>query len=771
MIPVAGGRSPLQAFDANAACHPSPGKERREPAPSGISLDHLLGLFWRRRTLFIVVSSAVFLLAGLAIATLPRLYTASARLMIEAQPSRMVDIVPVVGALPEDRAAVLSELEIIRSPEIVQEVVAALRLDRLTEFNPDATASAGTSQGWLRPAVAAIGNHVRTSRPASTSQPPAPDDLAAEQQRSRIVEQVLKRLDAVSLGESRVIEVRFTSRDPRLAAAVADQIVASYVDRRRELQLAANQETNRWLNERLRPMEADVHAAEEELQQFREQMVRDHDLDLDLVDQQLTKLGTLVVEARADLDSRKAELSRIEAAAAQTNQVASLSLFDSPTLERLRAELIVLRQRKAELARTYGARHPQSIELDGELQRMEQQIHAEVLDVVAGTRTKVTIADDHLRSLQADLDRLQQERLAATRAQIRLDALQRAAEARRTVLAAFLQRERETAQITDEQPQARVVSKASVPANSSQPKFLLLFVGAAAIAGLAGVGAVLGVENARRAGFLSLDEIESAYDLPAYAVVPELSRKQLRRAGGNLVTDAITRYDSMPSEALRATALGIVGAVRTRGYSSTVLFTSAMPQEGTSSIAAGTAVALASFGWRVLIIDADPRRPRVAGLLGIARMVSLADLGSQGARPNDLVQPSPLGNLNVMTLGVHSQDMARSLVRSHVLQTVIDHLKQRYDFVLIDAPPVLTVSDTRLLLAMTQHCVMVVRWNRTSRKAVDHAMQQLADAGGLTSGIVLNRVNVRRMAAFDCTESHIMADASYRRHFAIGRRA
>lgn len=739
--------------------------------PGSISLDHLLGLFWRRRTLFIVISSVVFVLASLAVMTLPRLYTASARVMIEAQPSRMVDILPVVGALPEDRAAVLSELEIIRSPEIAQEVVAALRLDRLAEFNPDAVASAGKPQGWYQSVAATMANILRAGRPAAPSPTPAHDDLIAAQQRSRTVEQVLKRLDAVSLGESRVIEVRFTSRDPRLAAAVADQVVASYVNRRRELQLAANQETNRWLNERLGPMEADVHAAEEELQQFREQMVQDNDLDLDLVDQQLAKLGTLIVEARATLDSQRAELGRIEAAVAQATEPAILSLFDSPTLERLRAELIMLRQRKAELARTYGARHPQSIELDGELQRLEQQVHAEVLDVVAGTRTKVAIAEDHLRSLQSDLDRLQRERLTATGAQIRLDALQRTVEARRTVLAAFLQRERETAQITDEQPQARIVSNALIPANSSQPKRLLLLVGAAAVASLAGIVGVLGVENARRTGFLSLDEIENAYDLPAHAIVPELSRKQLRRAGGNLVTDAITRYDSMPSEALRAAALGIVGAVRSRGYSSTILFTSAMPQEGTSSIAAGTAAALATFGWRVLIIDADPHKPRVAGLLGIARMVSLADLGSQAARPSDLVQPSPLGNLNVMTLGVHSQDMPRSLVRSNVLQTIIDHLNRRYDFILIDAPPILTVSDTRLLLAMTRHCVMVVRWNRTSRKAVDHAMRQIADAGGLTSGVVLNRVNVRRMAAFDCTEAHILADASYRRHFAIGRRA
>ncbi|WP_027132504.1 GumC family protein [Geminicoccus roseus] len=744
-------------------------------APSGIEIDWLFALFWRRRGLFLLVALAVLVPAAIGILSLPHLYMASARVMVEARPARMVDILPVVGALPDDRAAVLSELEVIRSPQIAREVIQALRLDQVPEFN-DALrrTEAGTpspAAGWLGGAKAVALEIIAEARRLVRSVMGTPQMLTPEQVEARVVEKLLKQLDVVSLGESRVIEVDVTARDPELAAKISNQVVEAYVRHRRELQQAGTQETNRWLKERLAGLEEDVRQAEQAVENFREQTVVGRGLDLALINQQLKELSSLTVTARAELESRRAELAKTEAAAVHATEAPSLSLFASPTFDQLRSTLADLRQQQAELTGTYGEHHPRIKALGDRIWSIQQQIHVEVQDVIAGIRTKVAIAEVELQARQADLDRLQHERIAATRAQTRLDALDRTLEAKRDVLTTFLQREQETAQFTDEQPQVRVVSSASAPPRSSQPKTFLLLAVAAMGAGLGGVGAVLVAENTRREGFLSLDEIENSYGLSVHAVVPVIDRKRMRKAGGSVVADAVAQPRSMACESLHGIALGIVGAVRTQGLPPCVLLTSAMPAEGKSSMAAGTAMALASLGFRVLVIDADPHRHRACQLLRTPGNACLADLlDDPELRPGDLVQRSPLGNLDVVAIGKGSFGLAHTLGSAVVLQA-IDRLKVGYDFVLIDAPPVLPVAETRLLLALTRHCVMVVRWNHTSRKAVDHALRQVAGAGGLLSGVVLNLVDVRRMAAFDYTETHLLTDKSYRRYFNERRHA
>ncbi|MDP2620652.1 MAG: polysaccharide biosynthesis tyrosine autokinase [Hyphomicrobiales bacterium] len=711
-----------------------------------VDLRELIRMVWRRwqviaGTVGVGVGAALFYLV-----TATPLYTASTTILIEPRKQNILDAEAVVSGFSTDTAAIESEVELIKSSSMAKRVIAKLDLDRDPEFGGRPTPSRSlfsTIASWLGLSDA--------EAEASAKEQKVPEEVL-----NGVVGSFSGHLDVTRIGATYVLEVSFTSRRPDKAARIANQIADSYLVDQLEAKYDATKRATQWLNDRLASIRAEVQQSEKLVGLYKAKHGLQSTAGQTLDERQMASLNEQLILARADTAGKLARYEHVEKLIKAGKSKAELAaVLQSEVISNLRAQQSEVGRQLAELTTRYGGKHPKVVNMRAEYNDISRQISTEVGRIVADLKNEYEVALTRERSLQESLNEIKRQNDASNQAAIKLDELERDAEANRTLYESFLTRfkqtsEQETLKTTD----VRIITAAVPPSKPSYPKKKLTLT--LALAGFSALGLGLAflleyLDNSFKTG----EQIEEVLRIPHLTMVPLLAKSDtVNESGGPLGIQryVVERPLSSYTEAIRALKVGIqISNVDSPPRS--ILVTSALPNEGKTTIAANLAYHAASTGLNVLLIDADLRHPSLSTHLarGKGEDGGLVELLARQATETDVIRRDLGARIDVLPTSQRLQDSAE-ILGSQRMKDLVRRTGQAYDLVILDSSPISPVVDARILSTAVDSIVLVVEWDKTPREAVQAAIKSMGLDKRKLAGVVLNKVNMKRMANY----SHYM---------------
>ncbi len=728
--------------------HNGVGASGREPARGAGLLDlrRFAHLIRRRLRLILSVSTATLLLvvAGLVLVT-PR-FTATSILIVDPRQQRVLQTEAVLSGIGADAAAIESQVEVIQSTTLARSVIDGLGLAQDPEFTRPSTVERVV--GWPRGFLAVQRN------------------VSPAEQAERVLGKFSDNLRVSRRGLTYVLEIRFTSENADKAARIANAVASAYVSDQSAAKNAATGEAARWLNERLGELRGRVADAERAVATFKsESGIVDTGEGRTLADRQVSELNQQLILARARMAEARARLDQVARATAATVGAGAIpEALLSPVITNLRGQYAEAARREAETTATFGPKHPAVGTSKAQMTDIRAQIEREIGRVTAGVRNEFEVAQSRERSLDRSLTELKRQSATTGQAAVRLHELEREAQASRTLLEQSLLRFRETSEQEGlQRPDARVLSPASPPLKPSEPKTMLVLLVGAVASLIAGLGAALLAESLSR-GYRTIREVEASLSIPVLGHLPLIgswttARRNLRGRPAPVAADGRpARGDRVPTGSTRNIArYGVdqpltpfgeaLRTVRSRlaseagGRPQVLAVLSAVPNEGKSTVAVNLAHSFAKSGLSTLLVDVDVRKPRPEGASSAPGLMQMLD-GSDGADRQVFVDP--VSGLHVLPLGrVDDVAAASELLTGPAMKALLERLRERFQVVVLDSPPLLPFVDGRNLMEHADTGLFVVEWNRTDSEAASAALDTIGPSIRKVAGVLLNKVDLR----------------------------
>lgn len=725
VLPLRRGEDPSQLWSPT----PDFETEREESEQGGEQVWNIFGVLLRRWMIMAPIAVVVFGLSFGSAAVQPKEYAATALIMINPGREQVITDQELVTN-PAD-ILIESEMEVMRSASVMERVVRTLQLEESPEWNPALREPAG----WERLVGSVLGS--ASGAQGAEQQRPAANPEALR----RAIAQALPRRIGVRRREpSSVIEVSARSLTPAGAAALANATAREYLNEQTESQFEATTRAQDWLRSRAGELAAEVHAKETAAEAFRVQAglpaaSGGQDAPADV--------QTMLAQARADLTEKQARLQQVQALISQGGSADLIAgAANSPLIGELRSREEEMQRRQAELEDRYGPRHPDVQSGRVELEALRQRIQGEIGRITTTMRNEVEIARRRLNSLQANFGSETLTLNADNEDMIRYRQLLREAEAAKRVHESFLQRSQEVeSQSALPVTAARLMTEASIPRAPSTAGLFSMIQSALLLALAAGLGAGFLVEFLDRTAS-SAREAERKIGRRAVASMPKLSAHRYRalpplqrHPAGYVVEKPMSDF----SEAFRVLRTSLLLA-RVDEPVRVVAVTSALENEGKTTVALCLARVAALSGQRVAIIDCDLRRQSLSKVLDIGDRPGLLGVLMDKRAWADVICQDDETELKILT-GEANAVTPVDVFSSRAMRDLLEEMGQEFDLIILDCAPVLQVADTRVAAGLADTTLMVVRADKTPTTAVRSAIRELETAGADIHGVALNFVS------------------------------
>lgn len=684
-------------------------------------LQILLGYKW------VIIGSALIVCAAVAAWTMrqPRIYEAACTIQYDPNPPRPLgsgieDVADPVGSFWMNREFFETQNRIIRSRSVAERVV---RLFGLHE-DPDFHRIAHDQQhAWAGASVEATAQILQS------------------------------RLSVEPEERTRLVEISVRDPNPARAARLANAVADAYVERTIEERLSSTVSALEWLGEQLDTLRRQLNESELALHEFNSTMAVSIEARQEIVSAEIQHFDEALTEARTQRIELAARLQRLRSLlrdATVDDQAAALA--DVSTIGTLREELRTALAEREGLAVRYGPAHPRMTELDARINELRSQVSAEVNAIVRAAEADHAQVQATERGLRQALDEAQAAGLELNLREIEYERLNRERENNAKIYNLVLQRSTETdltrmLRITH----VSVVDTALVPSHPVSPNLPLNALGGM-LAGLA-LGVALAFGHSR------LDRrVKNAEDIEQHGVavlgaLPILGsgsgragrgrrrdRRRPKRHEGDLI--AHTQPMSGFAENCRNIRTNLTFMAADRALR-TIVVTSSDPEEGKTTVAINLSVSLAQSGRRVLIVDADLRRPRVHLAFGISASVGVTSIVSGAKTFEDCVSATDVPGLAVLPSGPIPPNPAE-LLHNRRFAEIIARATELYDVIVFDSPPVSVVTDASIIAPQVDGVVFVVKAHMTTRDAVRAVVRQLRTVGAHILGAVINGFDERR---------------------------
>ncbi len=759
----AAGSSSRELGDLIDAAFPVQTPVEEPVAGDSVDFAELLRRLWRRRWLIGLTTLALTFAAAGIVSILPARYAATAQVMIDARVAQVTDIKSVLPGLTIDKEQVESQIEVIQSRRLAKKVIEQLNLAADPSINPnlqtpsspgiiERVEAAWPAIGELRAQLAWLGPLMASSNAAPKSE---------ERIQAEVLQSFLEAVEVTPEGQSRVLNVSVQNPSPELAAKIANSLVDAYLQDQVDTKFNTTSRASDWLGQRLGELRAEVERSEKAVEDYRRDAGLVRGQQSTVVTQQLSELNTQLVIARANRTEIESRLNQVRPLLATPQAVESVpEVQASPVIQNLLNQESQLRRQLAELSSDLGPNHPRMASLRAEIAGMRTTMEAQVKQIIASLQNQREAAVAREQSLAANLNQLQGTAGALNEKEVGLRALEREAVANRALLEQFLKRYKETsAGEYMQEPDASVVSAADVPLEPAFPKKKLMVM--AAFTGSLGFGVLLALllEHLDR-GFRSSEQIERRLGLRTLALVPligswdrgsRLLKRHLKSEAAP-VDYVLDRPGSAFGEALRSMHTGLI--LSNGGHPpKVILVTSAQAHEGKSTTALSLGHLLALHGEKVIVVDADLRHPQVAKRLGLPPSPGLVEVLNDECQLTEAIYAHPRSGLHALPAGGPAFS-PQELFKAHALQArIFDQLAAIYDLVIIDAPPILPVSDAKLLCRLADKTLFMIRWGKTKPEVAIAGLKQLKDAGADIAGVALTLVDARKHADYGYGDS------------------
>ena len=401
--------------------------------------NQVLRAFRRRLALFTLTVIAVFsAVAAFTLQAIP-IYTASSSVIIDARETNVVDFGAVLSGLPPDSAVVDTEVEILRSRILMEKIVRKLGLVESPEYNPLLREPGMVDN--MKARVRGILNGVFSRSEDGTASPTESIFDDAQTEVDLVVSVLLAKTNAYRIGTTYGIAITSESSDPKLAAAIANEIADQYLVEQLDAKYEATRRANAWIEDRLSELRVDLNEAESLVEAYRSASGLFTSGATTLNEQQMTDLNAQLIVQRADLAEREARLNEIRQLVQRGGSaVTSSEALQSPVINDLRRQQAEIDREKADLENRYLSNHPEIQRINQEASNVEAQIQTEVQRIISNLESEVTIARQRLNSLERNLSTMRATLAENNRAGVRLRELERNAQASRTTYETYLER-------------------------------------------------------------------------------------------------------------------------------------------------------------------------------------------------------------------------------------------------------------------------------------------------------------------------------------------
>lgn len=672
-------------------------------------------------------------------------YQAATRIIIEKENPNIVSIQEVMAVNASGSGYYQTQYKIIGSRSVAREAIKRLGLNK----GENQTLLSNPSDDYLSVFIRSIKKTLKSWNNSvfgllKTEKPE--DGLTAEEKAEyHLVNRFTRRIAVLPVRNSRLVNLKFSDKNPAFAAKAANAVAQAYIDQNLEIKLGAVQDAVKWLHERIEKERHKVAMAEEALLAYKDQysIVTDFTGENEAITaQKLAQLNSQVVDA---------ESIRVEA---ETRYRQALALKGSPDLldsipevlsnaliNQIKGMEVDLYKRMSELSKKYGSNHPQMVAINSELKSIQKRKTTEVHRVINSLKNQYEVSLAKEQSLKTALANQKQESLALNKKAIEYSVLRREAESAREMYDLLLKRFKE-ASLTEDMKTGniRIIDRAEVPQAPISPNkrknILLAMV----------LGLTLGTGLAFLFEFLdntikTPEEIKRYLNIPYLGPVPAMDLNGSKGAFASLNTELEAAHSpkSTASESYRGIRTNILLSAAD-AEPQVLLISSSGPQEGKTMTTANLAVTMCQAGSRVVLLDCDLRRPKLHKLFGVSRDQGMSNLLVGKLEIKDALQQAGLPNLYIIPSGPIPPNPSE-ILGSKRMKELIAGLRKNFDRILIDTPPISAVTDAAVMTQSIDGMVLVVRSNDKSREHVRNSLDKVTAVGAPILGAVLNGVD------------------------------
>ena len=709
-----------------------PLEEQEDRAEESFDLLEYWRVVAKRKWSIIGLALAITLLTALVVFAIRPTFRSTATILIEAQKNKVVGIEEVYSGISANREYFQTQAEIIKSRELAAKVVQKLNLTKNLEFDPRQE-EPPLWKRWISTVSADVANLGITV-----------SDEEEGQGEDAIFKSVIRgfqgRLTVEPVRLSQLVRVSFESYDPELAAKVANAVAETFIESDLEARYQMTQKASDWLSERLRGLRQKVDASEKALQQYREKerIVDAKGLTQSGATRQLEDLTKALVDARQRRNEAENKYNQIRGMHGPASNYESVpAVIGNQLVGQMRVLEAEAERKLSEFSNRYGKEHPRMIQAQAELRAARENTRRAIETVVAGITKEFEVARANEASVERSLNRSKGEIQDINRKEFQLGILERDVAANKQLYDMFLGRFKETNAVGDLQSTvARVVDPAIPSALPYKPNKRQVVMIALVVGLFIAIMLALLLERLDSTLKTSAD-VESKLGLPVLASLPVVSERGVK-------TERIVEQNpqAMFSEGIRTARTGILLSAIDEPHRAVVV-TSSVPGEGKTTFATNLALAFSQTK-RVVLVDADMRRPSIGKLFGKdPNAPGLSTLVSGNTPPTECIFKAEGLELFVIPSGTVPPNPLELLL-SKRFEDTLHKLQEMFEIVIIDSPPVQLVSDA---LVIARHCtglVYMVKADETPYQVARNGIKRLRRAHSNIIGVALNKLDFER---------------------------
>ena len=739
-----------------------------EDAPEG---ELHLRDYWRtiRKRLWLIIGLAVIVstIAALKQSRQPDIYQAHARVQVDTESNN-----PALGASKGSNYYVdnsymdpeyfNTQVQILSSPTLLRRVARTLDLEHNRTFLDPRVETHSTWQNLRRmvgfgskPKEPARSQSLAPDSTVLTSSTSASGDQADIERLAPYVDSLEGILDVVQVKKTRLIDIRATHTDPKVATKVVNATADAFALWNLEVKTKTNNMAGTYLEKRIAELQSQIRSGEEQLANYAQSHeILSLDASQNTVVERLTGLNRELLEAENERHLAEAAYrATLQPGAAEANaEIADKSIAE------FKGKLVELKQKRAQLLLTDTDESPELKDVNQQIVTLEKQLE----ETRGGAKKVITVnlesnyrkALDREKALRDSFNKQRAETVAQNQAAINYNILKQEIETNKGLLDGLMQRSKENDVTMAGTPNnIHVVDYAAVPKSAIGPQRLQGVFLALALTLVFGIALALFLDYLDDT-IKSPSDIESGLRLPSLAIIPIAGKigqrflpitRALQRNGHNGGRELLINEigPSAQAEAYKHLRTSILLSTPGRAPK-TLLVTSSVPAEGKTTTAVNTATVLAQTGAKVLIIDADMRRPRLHQVFGLPNNDCLsAILSSEIAEGEILARINQYKDSNIYLLssGAIPPNPAE-LLGSSQMRRLLDIVSKTFTHIVIDSPPIASFTDGVLIASLVDGVILVVHGGKTSRQVVRRSRQTLNEIGAKIIGVVLNRAEV-----------------------------
>jgi polysaccharide biosynthesis transport protein len=670
--------------------------------------DYLKTIYKRRYTVY-TFFAIVFVIVLIGTLSSTPVYQASTKVLIEkVEPANLSAAYPYY--MPYDPEFYETQYQLIKSTSVAQKVVAMLSLEKTYEL-------------YFKNAKRLF----------------SPDD---SQTKMKVLADIISSGIVVSpVKNSKIVNLSFLSTNPEFAALIANSVARAYMEEILDMTMSSSRYSIEWMSKKADEEKVKLEKSEQALQEY----MRANDIitlqdKVAITPEKLTEFNSQLIKAetkRKELEALYSKVSRINLKDAETIP----AVTSDPTIQLLRNQILNAEQKAEELSKKFGAKHPVMIKAEEELRGLKQKKNQEIKRVIASIKNEYELARSSETTLHKALSSSKAEALSLNEKFIQYSVLTREVETNRQLYDALIKKVKEQS-VTEKVQTVNVwvVEKAEKPLSPVKPRKSLNILLGIIVGLFGGIGLAFFFEYLDNT-IKSAEDVETRLGLPVLGTIPLLESKDK-----NIEEIILKEPQSVYSESYKSVRTAILLSSASQ-LPRNILITSMAPEEGKTVTSINLAATIARSGYSVLLIDSDLRKPRIHAVFGLNNLSGLSTYLA-GATPDiTTVFKNPMINLTVVPSGPIPPNPSE-LLGSNRMNELLKILNEKFDLIIWDSPPLMTVTDSLILSRILDGTIIVTKSGKTTYDLVSRGLKLLQ--GNRESfidshilGLIINAFNVK----------------------------